>query len=40
MAQPPPTGSGSALDRPIARLGALGVFLAVAALLGYIHRDN
>lgn len=40
MAQPPPTGTGSALDRPIARLGALGVFLAVVALLGYIHRDD
>lgn len=40
MSRPPPTASGSRLDRPLARLGALGVFLAVAALLGYIHRDD
>ena len=30
----------SPLDRPLARLGALGVFVIVAGLLGYIHRDN
>ncbi len=31
---------GSPLDRAAARVGALGVFLAVVALLGYIHRDD
>ena len=31
---------GSPLDRPLARLGALGVFVAVAGLLGYTHRDD
>jgi hypothetical protein len=40
MAAPPPTAPASPLDRPIARLGALGVFFAMAALLGYIHRDD
>lgn len=40
MAAPPPTASGSPLDRPVARLAALGVFFAVAAVLGYIHRDD
>ncbi len=40
MAAPPPNDPGSPLDRPFARLGALGVFFAVAALLGYIHRDD
>jgi hypothetical protein len=40
MAAPPPTASVSPLDRPFARLAALGVFVAVAALLGYIHRDD
>ncbi len=44
MAAPHKTGPGSPLDRPLdrplARFGALGVFFAVAALLGYIHRDD
>ncbi len=40
MAAPPPNDPGSPLDRPLARLGALGVFFAVAALLGYVHRDD
>ena len=40
MAAPRPTDPGSRLDRPFARLGALGVFFAVAALLGYVHRDD
>jgi len=40
MAVPRPTDPGSRLDRPLARLGALGVFFAVAALLGYVHRDD
>jgi hypothetical protein len=40
MAAPRPNDPGSPLDRPFARLGALGVFFAVAALLGYIHRDD
>lgn len=40
MAALPPTDPGSPLDKPLARLGALGVFVAVAALLGYIHRDD
>lgn len=31
---------GSPLDRPLARLGALGVFVAMVGLLGYIHRDD
>ena len=31
---------GSPLDRPLARLGALGVFFAVAGLLAFIHRDD
>lgn len=34
------SGDTSALDRPAARLGALGVFVAAVALLGYIHRDD
>ncbi len=40
MAAPHKTGPGSPLDRPLARFGALGVFFAVAALLGYVHRDD
>ncbi len=40
MTPPAPTGPVSPLDRPLARLGALGVFLAVVALLGFIHRDD
>ena len=40
MAAPPPNDPGSPLDRPLARLGALGVFFAVAALLGYVHREQ
>jgi hypothetical protein len=40
MAAPHPNDPGSRLDRPFARLGALGVFFAVAALLGYLHRDD
>ena len=40
MAAPPPNDPGSLLDRPFARLGALGVFFAVVLLLGYIHRDD
>ncbi len=40
MAAPHKIGPASPLDRPLARFGALGVFLAVAALLGFIHRDD
>jgi hypothetical protein len=40
MAARRPTDPGSPLDRPLARLGALGVLFAVAGLLGYIHRDD
>ncbi len=40
MAAPQSNDPGSPLDRPLARLGALGVFFAVAALLGYVHRDD
>jgi len=40
MAAPRLTDPGSPLDKPIARLGALGVFCVVAGLLGYIHRDD
>ncbi len=29
-----------ALDRPVARVVALGVFLCVAAILAWIHRDD
>lgn len=31
---------GSTLDRPIARLCALGLVLLIAAFLGYLHRDD
>ncbi len=40
MAAPRSNDPGSRLDRPFARLGALGVFVAVVALLGYVHRDD
>lgn len=40
MAAPQSNDPGSRLDKPLARLGALGVFFAVAALLGYVHRDD
>ena len=30
----------AALDRPAARLAALGVFLAAAAVLALVHRDD
>jgi hypothetical protein len=40
MAAPRSNDLGSPLDRPLARLGALGVFFAVAALLGYVHRGQ
>ena len=40
MAAPHKIGPASPLDRPLARFGAVGVFLAVAALLGFIHRDD
>jgi len=40
MTAPQPNDPGSPLDRPLARLGALGVFFAVAGLLGYVHRDD
>ena len=30
----------SALDRPWARLASLGLFLAAAALLAWLHRDD
>ena len=36
----PSNDPDSPLDRPFARLGALGVFFALAALLGYLHRDD
>ena len=32
--------SSSVLDRPLARLAALGVFLCVAGALAYMHRDD
>ena len=32
--------AGSALDRPMARLCALGLVLLIAAFLGYLHRDD
>lgn len=32
--------SRSVLDRPLARIAAVGVFLGVAAVLAYIHRDD
>ena len=32
--------SASALDGPLARLGAAGVLVLVALLLGYVHRDD
>ena len=35
-----PAKSRSALDRPAARLVALGVFLLAAAALGWFHRDD
>jgi hypothetical protein len=37
QSEPPPR---SALDRPVARLAALGVLLCVAAALAYMHRDD
>ena len=40
---PPATGRESrpsALDRPLARIGALGVFLCMAAALAFMHRDD
>jgi hypothetical protein len=40
MSAPLPNDPKSPLDKPVARLGALGVFFAVAALLGYVHRDD
>ncbi len=40
MAAPQSNDPGSRLDKPLARLGALGVFFAVAALLGYVHREH
>ena len=40
MSAPRPSPSNSLLDRPVSRLGALGVFFAVVALLGYVHRDD
>ncbi len=36
----PPENTTSALDRPWARAVALGVFLAAAALLAWIHRAD
>ncbi len=36
----PPIASRSALDRPAARLIALGVFLMAAGALGWFHRDD
>ena len=30
----------STLDRPLARIGALGVFLCAAAALAFMHRDD
>ena len=35
-----PEPAVSALDRPIARVAALGVFLCVAAALAFIHRED
>lgn len=35
-----PRPSISLLDRPLSRLAAFGVFLAMVALLGYVHRDD
>ena len=40
MAAPLPSAPVSPLDRPVARIAALAVFVAVVALLGYIHRDD
>jgi len=34
------TRGGSALDRPVARIGALLIFLSAAAALAWIHRDD
>jgi len=33
-------GRSSALDRPVARIGAFLVFLSAAAALAWIHRDD
>ncbi len=35
-----PTASQNALDRPVARVAALGVFLLAAGALGWFHRDD
>ena len=40
MSAPGPDDPSSPLDKPFARYSALGVFFAVAALLGYVHRDD
>jgi hypothetical protein len=36
----PPAPRLSALDRPAARVVALGVFLVAAGVLGWFHRDD
>ena len=36
----PPAASHAALDRPAARVAALGVFLVAAGVLGWFHRDD
>ncbi len=38
--QPPPISPESVLDRPAARVAALGVVLLVVIALGYIHRED
>ena len=35
-----PATATSRLDRPLARVAALAVFLLMAATLGFIHRDD
>ncbi len=36
----PPAASRAALDRPAARVAALGVFLVAAGALGWFHRND
>ncbi len=39
-ASAPAGRASSRLDRPLARIAALAVFLLMAAALGYLHRDD
>ncbi len=38
--KPSPAASRGALDGPVARIAAFGVFLLAAAALGWFHRDD